>query len=124
MLNHMQLRAEWNTFLPGCIIFNSHSSKLNIIVTLIVDVMLLLTVLVGLLRWCSDGLGMFGIGRLLWKQVGYQSFPSAVMPSVHSYGFCSSVRKGVIWLLLATAAEVPPTVCPVSLLAHPRFANH
>jgi len=34
------------------------------------------------------------------------------------------VRKGVIWLLLATAAEVPPTVCPVSFLAHPRFANH
>ena len=69
MLNHMQLRAEWNTLLPGCIIFNSHSSKLNIIVTLIVDVVLLLTVLVGLLRWRSDGLGMFGIGRLLWKQV-------------------------------------------------------
>jgi len=34
------------------------------------------------------------------------------------------VRKGVIWLLLATAAEVPPTVCHVSFLAHPRFANH
>ena len=35
-----------------------------------------------------------------------------------------SVRKGVVWLLLATAAEVPPTVCPVSFLVHPRFANH
>ena len=89
MLNHMQLRAEWNVFLPGCIISNSHSSKLNIIVTLIVDVMLLLTVLVGLLRWLSDGLGMFGIARLLWKQVGYRSFSSAVVPSVHLYGSCS-----------------------------------
>jgi len=35
-----------------------------------------------------------------------------------------SVCKGVIWFLLATAAEVPPTVCPASFLAHPRFANH
>lgn len=78
---YIQLRAEWNTFLPGCIIFNSHSGKLNIIVTLIVDVMLLLIVLVGLLRWRSDGLGMFGIGRLLWKQVRCRSFPSAVVPS-------------------------------------------
>ena len=83
MLIHMQLHAKWNAFLPGCIVFNSHSSKLNIIVTLIVDTILLLTVLVGLLRWRSDGLGMFGIGRLLWKQVGYRSFPSAVVPSVH-----------------------------------------
>jgi len=89
-----RLRAEWNAFLPGCIVFNSHSSKLNIIVTLIVDVMLLLAVLVGLLRWRSDGLGMFGIARLLWKQ-------------------------GVIWLLLATAAEVPPTVLIVLNLNDP-----
>jgi len=68
----MQLRAEWNVSLLGCIISNSHSSKLNIIVTLIVDIILLLVVLVGLLRWRSDGLSMFGIGRLLWKQVGDQ----------------------------------------------------
>ena len=88
MLIHMQLRAEWNVFLPGCIIFNSHSNKLNIIVTLIVDIILLLVVLVGLLRWHSDGLGMFGISRLLWKQVGDQSFPLAVVPSVYGYGFC------------------------------------
>ena len=83
MLIHMQLRADWNARLPGCIIFNSHSSKLNIIVTLIVDVILLLIMLVGLLRWRTDGLGMFGIGRLLWKQVIYQSFHAVVTPSVH-----------------------------------------
>ncbi len=27
-----------------------------------------------------------------------------------------SIRKGVLWLLLATVAEVPPAVCPAILL--------
>ena len=35
-----------------------------------------------------------------------------------------SVRKGVMWLLLATLAEVPPTVSPACFLAHPLFVHH
>ena len=69
-LIHLQLRSDWYDFLPGCIVFNSHSSKLNIIVGLIVDIVLLLTMLAGLLRLRSEGGGTFGIGGLLWKQVG------------------------------------------------------
>jgi hypothetical protein len=34
------------------------------------DIVLLLTVLIGLFRWRSGGGGTFGIGGLLWKQVG------------------------------------------------------
>jgi len=81
----VRLRSDWADFLPGCIVFNSHSSKLNIIVSLITDTTLLLIMLVGLLRLHSNGLGTSGIWRLLWKQ-------------------------GVMWILLATAAGVPPVV--------------
>ena len=36
-----------------------------------------------------------------------------------------SVRKGVMWLLLATVAEIPPLVCPSPAfpLAYPLFAH-
>ncbi|KAF8497018.1 hypothetical protein F5888DRAFT_1906889 [Russula emetica] len=50
-----------------------------------IDIVLLLIVLIGLLRLLHDSGGTFALGRLLWKQ-------------------------GVIWLLIATVAEVPPTV--------------
>ena len=69
-LIHPQLRSHWYDFLPGCIVFNSRSSELNLIVTLITDTVLLLTMLVGLFRLRRDGDGKFGIGSLLWKQVG------------------------------------------------------
>jgi len=52
---------------------------------LITDIVLLVTMLVGLLRVRSSGVGTFGLTKLLWKQ-------------------------GVIWLLIAIAAEVPPVV--------------
>jgi len=81
----VRVHSDWADFLPGCILLNSHSTKLNIIASLVTDILLLLIVLVGLLRFHSDGLGTYGIGRLLWKQ-------------------------GVAWILLATAAEVPPAV--------------
>ena len=35
-----------------------------------------------------------------------------------------SIRKGVVWLILATLAEVPPAVSSASILAHPLFAYH
>jgi hypothetical protein len=56
--------------MPTCAVFNSHSGKLNIVVNLITDIVLLLIMLVGLLRLRSEGGATFGIGDLLWKQVG------------------------------------------------------
>ena len=69
-LIHRQLRSDWSAALPGCNTFNSHSSKLNIIFSTVTDVILLLTVLIGLIRLRSYGGGMFDMGRFLWKQVG------------------------------------------------------
>lgn len=79
-----QLRAVWAPTQGVCAVLNVESSKNNIIVTLVTDVVLLITMLVGLLRLRQHG-SMLGLGRLLWRQ-------------------------GLIWLLLATAAEVTPTV--------------
>jgi hypothetical protein len=64
------------------------------------DVVLLLTMLVGLLRLRKDGT-LFGLGKLLWKQAGGTHSPSLIV-----YIF----RKGLVWLFLATVAEVPPVV--------------
>jgi hypothetical protein len=66
----LQLRSDWEFALAQCIVLNSDSSKLNIIVLLITDSVLLLMVLVGLLRLRGEGVGTSGLGRLLLKQVG------------------------------------------------------
>ena len=99
---------------------NSEDNKLNIIVTLITDIFLLLTVLVGLIRLRYHGSGTLGLGRLLWKQVAFRSFPSM---GCHKPTDVISVPKGVIWLLLAVAADVPPTVGPAIFLSDHCFVN-
>jgi hypothetical protein len=70
---HLQLRSNWDVILGQCLVPNSDSNKLNIIVLLVTDVLLLLMVLVGLFSLRSDGIGTFGVGQLLWKQVGFRS---------------------------------------------------
>jgi len=80
-----RIRAAWVLKARMCAVLNIESNKLNIIVTVITDITLLLIMLVGLLRLRRYGAGTFGLGRLLWKQ-------------------------GVIWLFLATIAEVTPGV--------------
>jgi hypothetical protein len=54
-----------------CLIANLHISELNILVTLATDIILLLIMFFGLLRLGFHERGTFGLGRLLWKQVGY-----------------------------------------------------
>jgi hypothetical protein len=79
-----QLHATWSPTQSVCAVLNIESSKNNIIITLVTDVVLLLTMLAGLLRLRQYGT-MMGLWRLLWRQ-------------------------GLIWLLLATVSEVTPTV--------------
>ena len=50
-------------------VLNTESSKLNFIVTLITDIMLLLIMLAGLFRLRYYERGTLGLGRLVWKQV-------------------------------------------------------
>ena len=48
---------------------NTEDSKYNIPITLATDVILFITMLVGLFR-LRLGAGTFGLGRFLWTQVG------------------------------------------------------
>jgi hypothetical protein len=68
-----------------CMVINLQGLRLNIIVTLVSDVLLLLIMLIGLLRLRYHERGAFSMGRLLWRQ-------------------------GLIWLFIATASEVPQVV--------------
>ena len=80
---------------------------------LVTDLVLLVTMFVGLLRLRRDGAGRFALGRLLWKQVkSRRLLGSLVSANV------ISVWEGIIWLFAATAAELPPVVssagsCPI-----------
>jgi hypothetical protein len=98
--------------MKDCIVLNTEKDKPSIIATLITDIVLLLIVLIGLLPLLYDSGGSFALGRLLWKQVG--SGRSRFAVSQFTYLF--PLPKGVIWLLIATVVEVPPTVCPTSFL--------
>jgi len=80
-----RLRAAWDLPSQTCTILNSEEIKPTLIVTVITDIILLVTMLVGLSPLITDSSCAFGLGRLLWKQ-------------------------GIIWLLIVTVAGVPPTV--------------
>jgi len=81
----VQLRSVWVPAQQSCAPESTKIIQLNLIAMLVTDIALLLIMLIGLLRLRVDGGGAFGLAQLLWRQ-------------------------GVIWLLLATAAEVPPVV--------------
>ncbi|KAF8491210.1 hypothetical protein F5888DRAFT_1075666 [Russula emetica] len=81
----VRMRFSWDPILQECIVLNTEKNKFSVISALISDIVLLLIVLIGLLRLLHDSGGTFALGRLLWKQ-------------------------GVLWLLIATIVEVPPTV--------------
>ncbi|KAI0281967.1 hypothetical protein BGY98DRAFT_1094578 [Russula aff. rugulosa BPL654] len=80
----VMLRSTWSPEKGVCVLLNAETSKPNIISSLVTDVALLLIMLVGLFRLRREGTA-FGAGRILWNQ-------------------------GLIWLSLATVAEVPSTV--------------
>jgi len=80
-----RLRFAWAPVQQTCLPENTDISTLNLIAMLVTDVTLLVIMLVGLIRLSHHDGGAFGLTQLLWRQ-------------------------GVIWLALATAAEVPPVV--------------
>lgn len=66
----------------------------------------------GLFRLHRHGHDTVGLTKLLWKQVGWRFLLAMVLQFIDMFCF----RKGVIWLLLATVAEVPPGVSLASPL--------
>jgi hypothetical protein len=65
----MQLRSS-RVAGQNCTILNTETSKLNTIVSLVTDLVLLLIMLVGMIRLRRYGGGTFGLGQLMWNQVG------------------------------------------------------
>jgi hypothetical protein len=53
------------------VVVNLRITKLNILVSLVTDIVLLLIMFFGLLRLGFHERGAFGLGRLVWKQVGH-----------------------------------------------------
>lgn len=61
---------------------NMERDKLAFIITFAVDIALVLTMFLGLLRLRGRGGGMFGLARLLWKQVRPWQLPVARVFSI------------------------------------------
>jgi len=100
---------------------NTDSSKPHIVVDVTVDIVLLLIALVGLLRLRRDGGGRIGVGLFLWKQVGY--FPS-IQTSLSQLVDMFLVLQGILWLLIALLAGLPPAVSTATSSTDPLFAHH
>ena len=80
----------------------------------VTDFILLLITLVGLFRLRREGGGWLGLGWLLWKQVRGQHLLQIVVPRSANVIF---VQQGVIWILVATIADLFPVVCPTCLFS-------
>jgi len=81
----VRLRSRWLSDESTCMVVNTQSNTASLISMAATDIILLLIMLVGLLRLRFHGGGTFGLARLLLKQ-------------------------GVIWITLATLAEIPPAI--------------
>ncbi|KZV75845.1 hypothetical protein PENSPDRAFT_731511 [Peniophora sp. CONT] len=77
--------ATWVPANSACAVMNTQTNNANITATFFTDLFLLLAMLIGLLRWRDARRASGGIWRVLWNQ-------------------------GLIWLALATIAEVPSMV--------------
>lgn len=83
-----RIHAGWSSWAPlgaVCMLLNLSVTKPNTLVTLAANIILLVIMFIGLLSNHLYESSTHGIGRLLWKQ-------------------------GVIWVLIATVAEVLPAV--------------
>ena len=72
------------------------------------DIILFVVILVGLRRLRGESGGSFDPGSLPWKQVGLRRFLFVVPQSTNDLLIWTC--KGIVWLIIAAAAEVPPTV--------------
>jgi len=114
VLNYSQLHSEWQPGIEICTPPNMESNKLTIIAMFTADTVLALIMLIGLLRLRGHGGGMFNLGRLLWKQVSAGGDTGPLWCSRSPNAF--SVREGVIWLLIATAAGLITVASTASFL--------
>jgi hypothetical protein len=106
----------------ACAVDNFDSTKITVVASLVTDIGLLLIMLIGLLRFRLESSGAMNLAHILWNQVQWLHLPLTVI--FLKLNFCC---KGLIWLLVATIAEVPASVrlAPFSpvLFAHKYFTS-
>jgi hypothetical protein len=85
-------------------VLNQESNNFGVISILVTDFVLLFTMLIGLLRLRLQAGGALNLGRFLWNQVRWWQLSGFDTLKL------TNVRKGLLWLLLATIGEVPSTV--------------
>jgi hypothetical protein len=95
--------AIWGSATESCIVLHTEHGKISVFSTFASDLVLLALMLVGLLRW-KNARQRCGIWWLLCTQVviSCQALDTCIMADV--------IPQGLIWVLLVTLAEVPPTV--------------
>lgn len=72
LTDSLQINATWEPTQSVCTVTNPESSKMTIIATLATDVILLLTMLVGVLRLRQNCTSL-ALVKLLWRQVSTRS---------------------------------------------------
>ena len=68
-LSHSEVHTVWYSTELACGPVKSNSNALGFIATIIASMVLLLVILAGLLVMRGRGGGVFGLTRLIWKQV-------------------------------------------------------
>jgi len=101
-----QLRSAWGPAQLNCVPTNTDISLLHLISMLVTDIALLLMMLVGLFRLRIHDDGVFDLAQYLWKQVRKWFQLTTILRLVDTF----AVYKGVSWLFVIVAAEVPPVV--------------
>jgi len=81
----VRIRSTYVETVNSCLVLNFQTAKLNVLSSLVTDILLLLIMLIGLLRMRYHEHGAFSMGRLMWRQ-------------------------SLIWLFVAIVTGFPPAV--------------
>ncbi|KAH9962363.1 hypothetical protein BC827DRAFT_1154903 [Russula dissimulans] len=105
-----QIRAEWvhDSLSGSCGSPNIKSNKLAITATLVTDVALLFTMIIGLLRLRKHGGGRFDLGRLLWKQMFLM--PTLITMSIAATRMHRSLADFVFYNNIVNGSDYPPKI--------------
>ena len=103
-----------------CAITNLEICREFYINLLVTDAILLSIMLAGLLRLRRRAGGPSYLSQLLWKQVG----PLRVLVGRDVVTSPLGILEGVIWLIIAIAAELPQMVSPNIFIVHGFFKNY
>jgi len=74
VLNCSQLHSEWSSRSDACTPPTTERDKVPLTIMAVIDIALVLAMFLGLLRLRDRSGGIFGLARLLWKQVRWWQF--------------------------------------------------